>query len=93
MIFYFYYLFTHYFINNIFTGMSNLLRAVLNEACVADVVQPQLVDGLNRRLSFVCNVGYNPIQSGAGWILPAATLNVNNFSNIEANATKFGDVF
>ena len=29
--------------------------------------------------------------SDLGGILPAATLNVNNFSNIEANATKLGD--
>ena len=27
------------------------------------------------------------------WILPAATLNVNNYSNIEANASKPGDFF
>ena len=35
----------------------------------------------------------NPIQigeGGGGGILPAVTLNVNNFSNIETNATKLG---
>ena len=30
---------------------------------------------------------------GGGGILPAATLDVNNFFNIKANATKLGDFF
>ena len=33
------------------------------------------------------------VGGGGGGILPAATLDVNNFFNIKANATKLGDFF
>ena len=39
------------------------------------------------------HVFVNPIYTGEGWILPAATMDVNNFFNVKANAAKLYEFF